>query len=186
MRASLHHTNLLLCSMYGGSRWLTGSSTTAAIHWLMHIHSAEECVPMQVPKGPGPSAALAILQELNRAACGGRCAVGSGGKAVGCAPAPGSPCCCTWVDGHRAAVGRAQSHAHDGILNAMADHQQVATLFQFTNFVPAATWLMAPPQTTCSRSCMYLCPSPGRSMVMKVRHELRPTPYSDALCFVAA
>lgn len=42
---------------------------------------------LQVPKGEGPKAALGILDELNTASCGGRCAVGSGGKSVGCVPA---------------------------------------------------------------------------------------------------
>ncbi len=47
--------------------------------------SVGEGAAAQVPQGPGPEAALAILHELNRTACGGRCAVGSGGTSVGCA-----------------------------------------------------------------------------------------------------
>lgn len=58
-------------------------------HAWVNVHSGMEALFMpydhraEVPEGPGPTAALAILQELNRTACGGRCAVGSGGKAVG-------------------------------------------------------------------------------------------------------
>lgn len=70
---------------------------------------------MQVPEGLGPTAALAILQELNRTACGGRCAVGSGGKAVGCAVAVGvgDAACLAFPPLHPPAPVKPHSMAHD-------------------------------------------------------------------------
>ena len=62
-------------------------------HVWLNMHSGMEALFMPydhraaVPEGPEAAAALQLLQQLNRAACGGRCAVGSGGKSVG-APCP--------------------------------------------------------------------------------------------------
>ena len=58
-------------------------------HVWMNAHSGMEALFMpydhraEVPEGPEAQAALELLQQLNRIACGGRCAVGSGGKSVG-------------------------------------------------------------------------------------------------------
>ena len=63
-------------------------------HVWMNAHSGMEALFMpydhraEVPAGPEAKAALELLQQLNKIACGGRCAVGSGGKSVG-APWPG-------------------------------------------------------------------------------------------------
>ena len=67
-------------------------------HVWINVHSGMEALFMPydhraaVPEGPEATAALQLLQQLNRAACGSRCAVGSGGKSVGGPPAgPGRP-----------------------------------------------------------------------------------------------
>lgn len=58
-------------------------------HVWVNVHSGMEALFLpydhraEVPKGEGPRAALEILEELNVSSCGGRCAVGSGGKSVG-------------------------------------------------------------------------------------------------------
>ena len=59
-------------------------------HAWVNIHSGMEALFLpydhvaRIPDGADALASLAVLQELNRTACGGRCAVGSGGKSVGC------------------------------------------------------------------------------------------------------
>ena len=63
-------------------------------HAWVNVHSGMEALFLpydhvaRVPEGPDAAASLAMLHELNRTACAGRCAVGSGGKSVGCALKP--------------------------------------------------------------------------------------------------
>lgn len=77
-------------------------------HAWVNVHSGMEALFLpydhvaRVPEGPDAAASLALLQHLNVTSCGGRCAVGSGGKSVGCvlrAPqvsvAPGRDTCGT-------------------------------------------------------------------------------------------
>ncbi|DBA89543.1 TPA: hypothetical protein ACH3X2_004452 [Trebouxia sp. C0005] len=58
-------------------------------HVWLNMHSGMEALFMpydhlaEIPEGPGAQASLHILQQLNTLHCGGRCAVGSGGKSVG-------------------------------------------------------------------------------------------------------
>ena len=58
-------------------------------HAWVNAHSGMEALFMpydhaaRIPDGRGPAATLALLRSLNGPACGGRCAVGSGGAAVG-------------------------------------------------------------------------------------------------------
>eukprot|EP00884_Botryococcus_braunii_P001474 jgi/Botrbrau1/11327/Bobra.0038s0087.2 len=58
-------------------------------HVWMNAHSGMEALFMpydhkdHIPEGEGAQATLQILQLLNQKNCGGRCAVGSGGKSVG-------------------------------------------------------------------------------------------------------
>ncbi|KAL3151585.1 hypothetical protein ABBQ38_012581 [Trebouxia sp. C0009 RCD-2024] len=58
-------------------------------HVWLNMHSGMEALFMpydhlaDIPPGPGAQASLHILQQLNTLHCGGRCAVGSGGKSVG-------------------------------------------------------------------------------------------------------
>ncbi|DBB11886.1 TPA: hypothetical protein ACH3X3_006032 [Trebouxia sp. C0006] len=58
-------------------------------HVWLNMHSGMEALFMpydhlaEIPEGPGAQASLRILQQLNTLHCGGRCAVGSGGKSVG-------------------------------------------------------------------------------------------------------
>ena len=66
-------------------------ATEFAPHAWVNVHSGMEALFMPfdhvaaVPTGPGPgpNATLALLRDLNGRVCGGRCAVGSGGKSVG-------------------------------------------------------------------------------------------------------
>ena len=59
-------------------------------HAWVNVHSGMEGLFMpydhvaRMPDGADAAASLAVLQELNRTACGGRCVVGSGGESVGC------------------------------------------------------------------------------------------------------
>jgi hypothetical protein len=59
-------------------------------HVWLNVHSGMEALftpwdhKAEVPVGPGAQASLALLARINAANCGGRCAVGSGGKSVGC------------------------------------------------------------------------------------------------------
>jgi hypothetical protein len=46
-----------------------------------------------IPEGTAALATQDILQQLNNISCGGRCAVGSGGKSVGARSAPGGAAC---------------------------------------------------------------------------------------------
>jgi Zinc carboxypeptidase len=58
-------------------------------HVWLNVHSGMEALFMPydhqaaIPDDPTTESTLAILQEINRTSCGGRCAVGSGGKSVG-------------------------------------------------------------------------------------------------------
>ena len=60
-------------------------------HAWVNVHSGMEALFLpydhvaHIPEGPDAAASLALLQQLNITTCGGRCAVGSGGKSVGCA-----------------------------------------------------------------------------------------------------
>ena len=69
-------------------------------HVWMNAHSGMEALFMPydhkatIPQGAAAAATFPLLQELNRLSCGGRCAVGSGGKSVGEAALP-LPSCCT-------------------------------------------------------------------------------------------
>ena len=75
-----------------------------------------------IPEGTAALATQDILQQLNNISCGGRCAVGSGGKSVGARAAPGAAAvgvqrCSAWawasvlrsVAARRELSGRAQS-----------------------------------------------------------------------------
>lgn len=44
-------------------------------------------------EGEGPAATLDILKQINQRTCGGKCAVGSGGKSVGCVGSGAAPAC---------------------------------------------------------------------------------------------
>lgn len=61
-------------------------------HVWMNAHSGMEALFMpydhraEVPATPEAASALQLLGHLNQIACGGRCAVGSGGKSVGAPP----------------------------------------------------------------------------------------------------
>ena len=63
-------------------------------HAWVNVHSGMEALFLpydhvaHVPEGADAAASMALLQQLNVTACGGRCAVGSGGKSVGCAVQP--------------------------------------------------------------------------------------------------
>jgi len=58
-------------------------------HVWLNIHSGMEAMFLpydhkdEIPKGPAADATLAILNQLNRDLCKGKCAVGPGGKTVG-------------------------------------------------------------------------------------------------------
>jgi hypothetical protein len=58
-------------------------------HAWINVHSGMDAMFLpydhkaSVPEGAGAQATLALLQELNRRVCGGKCVVGSGGKSVG-------------------------------------------------------------------------------------------------------
>ena len=58
-------------------------------HLWLNVHSGMEAmfIPYdhkhEIPRGPYANATLSILKELNKAFCGGRCAVGPGGTTVG-------------------------------------------------------------------------------------------------------
>ncbi len=58
-------------------------------HVWMNAHSGMEALFMpydhkdHIPEGEAAQATLHILEHLNKHNCGGRCAVGSGGKSVG-------------------------------------------------------------------------------------------------------
>ena len=58
-------------------------------HVWLNAHSGMEALFMpydhrpSIPTGAAAAATFKILQELNQLSCGGRCAVGSGGKSVG-------------------------------------------------------------------------------------------------------
>lgn len=58
-------------------------------HVWVSVHSGMEALFMPydhkdvLPLGPAAQATLEVLQAMNDQICGGRCAVGSGGKAVG-------------------------------------------------------------------------------------------------------
>ena len=81
-------------------------------HVWVNVHSGMEALFMPfdhqaaVPAGPKAAAALQLLEQLNKAACGSRCAVGSGGKSVGKHPA--------WRLGH-----------HAGLMAVLQSHNKV-------------------------------------------------------------
>ncbi|CAL5228382.1 g11505 [Coccomyxa viridis] len=58
-------------------------------HVWMNVHSGMEALFMpydhlaSIPKGKTAQATLEVLEKMNNISCGGRCAVGSGGKSVG-------------------------------------------------------------------------------------------------------
>ena len=64
-------------------------ATALRPHAWVNVHSGMEGLFMpydhiaRMPDGADAAASLAVLQELNRTACGGRCVVGSGGESVG-------------------------------------------------------------------------------------------------------
>ncbi|KAK9802611.1 hypothetical protein WJX73_002757 [Symbiochloris irregularis] len=68
---------------------LQGLAEQLKPHVWMNAHSGMEALFMPydhratIPDGPEAAASLEILKDLNLQSCGGRCAVGSGGKSVG-------------------------------------------------------------------------------------------------------
>jgi hypothetical protein len=146
-------------------------------HAWINVHSGMEGLFMpydhvaRMPDGADAAASLAVLQELNRTACGGRCVVGSGGESVGCSLISGDPVgIMHFISSDQSACSQAVDTDRDHCVLLPQDlsilHTAIYVVLHYAVLKPASsagTWRTARRRTGCTRSCTCRWRSRGRS-----------------------